>query len=129
MLEMSRSDPVWFGLTLVVLAKATAVGRESRKLSGHPLEADAQDVAELPANTKSGKHRQRGRGVRAQDERKSEPQFWKGRWASLYALGEGDRVCERLSAATTEALAEFLLAADIRTFQAVKAFEERITAK
>ena len=124
-----RSDPVWFGINLVVLSMSTAIGRESRKLAGHPLEADAEDMPELPAKTKSGQHRQRGRGVTAQGERKSEPSFWKGRWASLYALGEGDRACERLCAATTEALAQFYLSADPITFGTVEAFEERARAK
>ena len=85
LLERVRSDPVWFGISLVVLSISTAVGRESRKLAGHPLEADAEDMPELLAKTKSGKHRQRGRGVTAQDERMQSHRFGKG-GGPLYTL-------------------------------------------
>ena len=45
---------------------------------------------------------QEGEDVRGEEP--SPPEFWKGRWAAAFAVGEGDRMLERISATSNEAL-------------------------
>ena len=55
--------------------------------------------------------------------------FVEGRWASRFALGEVRPFCERINAATSEALQAFYLKAIAGTFQHVKSFEVRVKAR
>ena len=125
LLAKAQHNQEWYGYTLVVEVISQGVGRESRKLTGCPCHTH-QALEEMRANTRAGHHRKRTRGVRASQEIPRRPCFWKGRWASLWAIGEGRAVCQRLENISSPALQELYLAADAGCFQKVKDFENRV---
>ena len=76
-----------------------------------------------PAATRSGHHRQRARGIAAGDETQRVSNFWQGRWAPLFAVGEGVRMCTRLEGTTSEALQSWQMSAEIPDFTVVMNFD------
>ena len=80
----------------------------------------------MRANTNAGKHIKRMRGTHPSQEIPRKPCIWKGRWRSLWALGEGKQVCSRLDSIGSAALQAYYLAAPVERFQKVKSFETRV---